>query len=55
MLSQSKSEHNLMEALAHGATFPLAKQIPMKVARDFALADIGRKFAPKPEPKGKPR
>lgn len=33
-----------MEARAHGATFPMAQKIPMKVAQDFAQADKGQHF-----------
>lgn len=55
MPSKSRPMHNLMEARAHGATFPMAKKIPMKVAKDFAMADIGRKFGPAPSPKVKPK
>lgn len=44
MPSESKAQHNLMEARAHGADFPMAKKIPVKVAQEFAIADVGRKF-----------
>lgn len=46
MPSKSGPMHNLMEARAHGATFPMAKKIPMAVAKEFVIADIGRKFSP---------
>lgn len=44
MPSKSKAQHNLMMAAAHGAKFPMAKKIPVKVAKEFASADKGKKF-----------
>jgi hypothetical protein len=44
MPSVSTPQHNLMEARAHGATFPMAKAIPLGVAKDFAAADKGKSF-----------
>lgn len=42
MPSPSKAAHNLMEARAHGATFPMAEKIPLKVAKEFVEADKGK-------------
>jgi hypothetical protein len=44
MPSVSKPQHNLFEARAHGAKFPKAKKIPVKVAKEFVKADKGKKF-----------
>lgn len=44
MPSESGPQHRLMEARAHGAKFPMAKKIPMKVAKEFAVADKGKTF-----------
>lgn len=41
MPSVSESQHNLMEAAAHGAKFAKAKKIPRKVAKEFVAADKG--------------
>jgi hypothetical protein len=35
-----------MEGVAHNPAFAKRVGIPQKVGRDFAMADIGRKFAP---------
>lgn len=43
MPSKSKSQHNLMEAAAHGAKFAMAKKIPKKVAKEFVEADSAKK------------
>jgi len=43
MPSKSKSQHNLMEAAAHGAPWAEAKVKP-NVAKEFAKADKGKKF-----------
>lgn len=56
MPSQSGSQHRFMEAVAHNKTFAQKAGVPQKVGRDFALADIGRKFSSetsKATPKGK--
>lgn len=57
MPSKSAPQHRLMEGVAHNPSFAKKAGIPQKVGKDFALADIGRKFAPapKPTPKGKSR
>ena len=44
MPSTSLPQHRLMEARAHGATFPMALSIPMKVAKEFSNADKGGVF-----------
>lgn len=44
MPSTSKAQHNLMAARAHGATFPMAKKIPLSVAKEFVAADKGNKL-----------
>jgi hypothetical protein len=41
-----------MEARAHGATFPMARKVPLKVAKEFVMADLGRKTIPA-KPKGR--
>jgi len=45
MPSKSKSQHNLMEAVAHNAAFSKKVGIPQSVGRDFAEADKGKKFS----------
>lgn len=44
MPSTSKPQHALMEAAAH--TPGGYGGVPQSVGRDFALADIGKKFGP---------
>lgn len=44
-----------MEGIAHGSIKPGKNGPSVKVAKDFAMADIGRKFAPSPVPKVKPK
>jgi hypothetical protein len=44
MPSTSKAQHNLMAARAHGAKFPMARKIPLKVAKEFSDADRGKHF-----------
>lgn len=44
MPSTSKSQHHLMEAVAHNPEFAKKVGIPMKVGKDFAKADKGKKF-----------
>lgn len=39
MPSESKSQHNLMEAVAHNSTFAKKVKIPTKVGKDFTTAD----------------
>jgi hypothetical protein len=44
MPSKSKSQHNLMEAVAHSPAFAKKVGIPTSVGKDFAAADKGKKF-----------
>jgi hypothetical protein len=44
MPSKSKSQHNLMEAVAHSPSFAKKVGIPTSVGKDFAKADKGKKF-----------
>ncbi len=39
MPSQSKSQHNLMVAVAHNPKFAAQARIPQSVGRDFEAAD----------------
>lgn len=36
----SQKAHNLFEARAHGAAFPLAKKIPVETAKKMAGEDV---------------
>lgn len=57
MPSTSDKQHRFMEAAAHNPKFAKKADIPQKVAKEFVMADIGRKLAPskpaKPASKGK--
>jgi hypothetical protein len=44
MPSKSKSQHNLMQAVAHSPAFAKKVGIPSSVGKDFAAADKGKKF-----------
>lgn len=44
MPSTSKKQHNLMEAVAHSASFAKKVGIPQSVGKDFATADKGKRF-----------
>lgn len=60
MPSKSQKQHNLFEAAANGAKFPMAKKIPTKVAKEFTSADKGKKFGkggkvPKPKMSKRPQ
>jgi hypothetical protein len=44
MPSKSKSQHNLMQAVAHSPAFAKKVGIPTSVGKDFAAADKGKKF-----------
>lgn len=46
MPSKSDAQHRLMEVAAH--TPGGYGGVPQSVGKDFALADMGRKFAPSP-------
>lgn len=53
MPSESGKQHRTMEDAAHNPAFARKMGIPQNVAREFVMADVGRKFAPKPVSKGK--
>ena len=44
MPSKSPSQHRLMEAVAHSPAFAKKVGIPQKVGKEFAKADVGKKF-----------
>lgn len=44
MPSKSPAQHRLMEGAAHNPQFAKKVGIPMKVAKEFIMADIGRKI-----------
>lgn len=50
MHSESGKQHRLMEGAAHNPDFAKKAGVPQKVAKEFVMADIGRKFGP-PKPK----
>lgn len=51
MPSKSGKQHRLMEAAAQNPKVADKTGVPIKVAQEFVMADIGRKFAaPKPKP-----
>lgn len=54
MPSKSKSQHNLMEAVAHSDKFSKKVGVPQAVGQEFANADIGKKVGNLPEHKTKP-
>lgn len=45
MPSVSKKQHNFMEAVAHGMKPKSGKGPSVKVAKEFAAADKGKKFS----------
>ena len=45
MTSKSKSQHKLMEAVAHSPEFAKKVGIPTSVGKDFAEADKKKKFS----------
>lgn len=51
--STSDKQKRFMEAAAHNPKFAKKADIPQKVAREFVMADVGRKFGP-PKPAVKP-
>lgn len=57
MPSSSDKQHRFMEAAAHNPKFAKNADIPQKVAREFVMADVGRKLAPQkpPAPGRKPK
>lgn len=44
MPSKSKSQHNLMEGVAHNPAFAKKVGIPQSVGKEFASADKGKTF-----------
>lgn len=44
MPSKSPAQHRLMEAVAHNPKFAKKVDISQKVGKDFAAADVGKKF-----------
>ena len=54
MPSESGKQHRLMEAVAHDPEVAAKTGVPQKVAKEYVMADIGRKFSPKPKkPQGR--
>lgn len=55
MPSKSGKQHRFMEAVAHNPKFAKQAGVPQSVGKEFAMADMGRKFAGKPKvtPKAK--
>jgi hypothetical protein len=47
MPSKSGKQHRLMEAAAHNPQFAKKAGVPQSVAREFVMADVGRKFSDK--------
>lgn len=45
MPSTSAKQHRFMQAAAHNSEFARKAGIPQSVAKEFAAADKGRKFA----------
>lgn len=46
MPSKSKSQHKLMEAVAHSPAFAKKVNIPQKVGKEFVAADKGKQQQP---------
>lgn len=59
MPSVSGKQARFMQAVAHDPGFAKKAGVPQSVGKEFALADIGRKFGPppkvQPRTKGKKR
>lgn len=53
MPSKSGKQHRFMEAVAHNPSFAKKAGVPQSIGKDFAMADVGRKFAPKRQGKRK--
>lgn len=57
MPSKSGPQHRLMEMAARNPDAAKRVGVPVKIAREFVMADVGRKFGPpkpaKPTSKGK--
>ena len=47
MPSKSGKQHRFMEMVAHNPAAAKRAGVPQSVAREFVMADVGRKFAPK--------
>lgn len=45
MPSTSKAQHRLMAGAAHNPAFAKKAGVPQRVAKEFVMADIGRKLA----------
>jgi hypothetical protein len=52
MPSVSGKQHRFMEAVAHNPSFAKKAGVSQSVGKDFAMADLGRKFPAKAKPKG---
>jgi hypothetical protein len=46
MPSKSDKQHRFMEAAAHNPQFAKKADIPQGVAKEFVMADVGRKIGP---------
>lgn len=55
MPSRSAKQHRFMEMVAHDPKAAKRAGVPQSVGKEFALADIGRKFSTNTKPKGKKR
>lgn len=53
MPSRSSAQHRLMEAAAHNPATAKKTGVPQSVAREFVMADIGKKFTPPVKPAAK--
>ena len=45
MPSKSPAQHRLMQAVAHSKEFAKKVGVPQKVGKEFAAADVGKKFS----------
>jgi len=55
MPSKSGKQHRYFEWIDHDPAAAKREGVPQKVAKDFVMADIGRKFSPKPKARGRGR
>lgn len=53
MPSESKKQHNLMEAVAHNAAFAKKAGIPQKVGREYAKEDAAHELYKNTTSKGR--
>lgn len=51
MPSKSGPQHRLMEMAARNPDAAKRVGVPVKIAREFVMADVGRKFGPAQAPK----